>query len=367
MTYSPGVVVISLPCTSGIRPSWILHAIEQGFDGVFIASDGDECAYLADCSTRASRIVAEAQELLVEAGHEPQRLKMAAICSVCAEPFTRHVQQFGQALGRAGPVGGDVMTDYDVLVVGAGIGGMESALKLGDMGYQVLLVEKEASVGGKMILLSKVFPTLDCASCISTPKMAASIHHPNVTTLTYSEVDGIEPIGDGRFTRDDHAEGALRRRGGLHRLPEVRDGLHRVGARPVQRGHGRPPRGLHRLPAGRAQEGGHRARRLVAVLVHLPGRDPGPRLRVAHPQRRVREGVPARPRRDAARRHARARLLRAVRGRLHARLARGTAADPSAQAVHRRRALRRTSTARASRSPSRTAIASRSSAPARPA
>ncbi len=91
------------------------------------------------------------------------------------------------------------MTDYDVLVVGAGIGGMESALKLGDMGYKVLLVEKEASVGGKMILLSKVFPTLDCASCISTPKMAASIHHPNVTAMTYSEVDGIEPAGDGRF------------------------------------------------------------------------------------------------------------------------------------------------------------------------
>ena len=89
MTYSPGVVVISLPCTSGIRPSWILHAIEQGFDGVFIASDGDECAYLADCSTRASRIVAQAQELLVKAGHQSARLKMAAICSVCAEPFTQ--------------------------------------------------------------------------------------------------------------------------------------------------------------------------------------------------------------------------------------------------------------------------------------
>jgi heterodisulfide reductase subunit A len=91
------------------------------------------------------------------------------------------------------------MTDYDVLVVGAGIGGMESALKLGDMGYRVLLVEKEASVGGKMILLSKVFPTLDCASCISTPKMAASIHHPNVTTLTYTEVEGIRPGVSGRF------------------------------------------------------------------------------------------------------------------------------------------------------------------------
>ncbi|HMJ79835.1 MAG TPA: FAD-dependent oxidoreductase, partial [Candidatus Dormibacteraeota bacterium] len=89
--------------------------------------------------------------------------------------------------------------DYDVLVVGSGIGGMESALKLGDMGYRVLLVEKEASVGGKMILLSKVFPTLDCASCISTPKMAATIHHPNITALTYSEVEGITPRDDGRF------------------------------------------------------------------------------------------------------------------------------------------------------------------------
>ena len=89
--------------------------------------------------------------------------------------------------------------DYDVLVVGSGIGGMESALKLGDMGYKVLVVEKEASVGGKMILLSKVFPTLDCASCISTPKMASTIHHPNIKVLTYSEVKGIEPDADGHF------------------------------------------------------------------------------------------------------------------------------------------------------------------------
>ena len=89
--------------------------------------------------------------------------------------------------------------DYDALVVGSGIGGMESSLKLADMGYRVLVVEKEASVGGKMILLSKVFPTLDCASCISTPKMAATIHHPNITVLTYSEVDAIRRNGDGRF------------------------------------------------------------------------------------------------------------------------------------------------------------------------
>jgi coenzyme F420-reducing hydrogenase delta subunit len=103
MSYSPGIVVISMPCTSGIRPSWIHHAIRQGFDGVFIASDGDECAYLSDCSERASRIMSQAQALLSADGYQKGRLRMAAICSVCAEPFTRHVTQFSAALVELGP------------------------------------------------------------------------------------------------------------------------------------------------------------------------------------------------------------------------------------------------------------------------
>ena len=96
--YSPGVRVISMPCTSGIRPSWILHAIKQGFEGVFIASDGDECAYLPDCAKRASRIIAEAQTMLKAEGLLPQRIKMAAICSVSAENFAKHMNQFSEAL-----------------------------------------------------------------------------------------------------------------------------------------------------------------------------------------------------------------------------------------------------------------------------
>jgi len=93
----------------------------------------------------------------------------------------------------------DATRSCDVLIVGGGIAGMESALTLGDMGYKVALVEKEPSVGGKMILLSKVFPTLDCASCISTPKMAAVSHHPNVEVLTSSEIEAIAPREDGTF------------------------------------------------------------------------------------------------------------------------------------------------------------------------
>src|SRR5512143_1690394 len=96
--YSPGVRVISMPCTSGIRPSWILHAIQQGFEGVFIASDGDECAYLPDCAKRASRIIAEAQALLRTNGYDANRIRMAAICSVCAENFAKHMNTFTDAL-----------------------------------------------------------------------------------------------------------------------------------------------------------------------------------------------------------------------------------------------------------------------------
>jgi heterodisulfide reductase subunit A-like polyferredoxin len=94
--------------------------------------------------------------------------------------------------------------DYDVMIVGAGIAGMETAALLGDMGYKVLLVEKEPSIGGKSILLSKVFPTLDCASCIVTPKMSAVAHHPQVTPMVYTDVDGFVRNGDGSFTVDLH-------------------------------------------------------------------------------------------------------------------------------------------------------------------
>jgi heterodisulfide reductase subunit A len=79
----------------------------------------------------------------------------------------------------------------DALVVGGGIAGMQSALDLADQGYQVALVEKEASIGGKMIALSKVFPTLDCCSCITTPKMSAVAHHENILLYTYCEVQSV--------------------------------------------------------------------------------------------------------------------------------------------------------------------------------
>lgn len=80
----------------------------------------------------------------------------------------------------------------DALVIGAGIAGLQSALDLAEQGFRVAIVEREPSIGGKMISLSKVFPTLDCASCITTPKMAAAAHHEKITILTYSNVDALQ-------------------------------------------------------------------------------------------------------------------------------------------------------------------------------
>jgi F420-non-reducing hydrogenase iron-sulfur subunit len=100
MSYSPSVRVISVPCSGGIHPNWVVYALEAGFDGVFIAADGGDCAYLPDCTARTARIIESAQGLLKEKGRDPRRVKMAAICSVCSEPFVSHMRQFTEALGK---------------------------------------------------------------------------------------------------------------------------------------------------------------------------------------------------------------------------------------------------------------------------
>ncbi|ROQ89816.1 CoB--CoM heterodisulfide reductase iron-sulfur subunit A family protein [Desulfosoma caldarium] len=88
---------------------------------------------------------------------------------------------------------------FDALVVGGGIAGLQAALDLADQDYTVAVVEKDASIGGTMIRLSKVFPTLDCASCITTPKMAAAAHHKNIRLFTFCELESLHPNGSGTF------------------------------------------------------------------------------------------------------------------------------------------------------------------------
>ncbi len=89
--------------------------------------------------------------------------------------------------------------EYDVLVIGGGISGAEASINLANQGFKVLIVEKDLSVGGKMIHLSKVFPTLDCSACITTPKISQTARHPNITIYTYSQVNDIEKKSEHNF------------------------------------------------------------------------------------------------------------------------------------------------------------------------
>jgi heterodisulfide reductase subunit A len=82
------------------------------------------------------------------------------------------------------------------LVIGGGIAGIQAALDIADAGFPVYLVEREPSVGGRMAQLDKTFPTLDCSSCILTPKMVDVGQHPGIELMTYSEVDSVERDGD---------------------------------------------------------------------------------------------------------------------------------------------------------------------------
>ena len=87
----------------------------------------------------------------------------------------------------------------DVLVIGGGIAGIQAALDLAEMGIHVHLVEKSASIGGRMAQLDKTFPTNDCSTCILSPKMVDCARHPNITIHTLSEVQAASGEA-GNFT-----------------------------------------------------------------------------------------------------------------------------------------------------------------------
>ncbi len=109
-------------------------------------------------------------------------------------------------LAAAGPAPGGPSPAADppapaVLVVGGGIGGVQTALDLANGGLQVYLADASLSIGGTMAQLDKTFPTLDCSICILGPKLVEVAHHPNIELLTYSVIDRLAGQA-GRFTVD---------------------------------------------------------------------------------------------------------------------------------------------------------------------
>ncbi len=96
--YPATAYTINVPCSSGIKPKWIMHAFEKGFDGVFIAADGTDCPYNEKCTDMTGQLVGKVHEMMKKKNITPARLKMAAICSVCAEPFVKHMKTFHSEL-----------------------------------------------------------------------------------------------------------------------------------------------------------------------------------------------------------------------------------------------------------------------------
>ncbi len=96
--YPPTVYTITVPCSSAIKPRWILHAFAKGFDGVFIAADGSDCPYGESCTEKTGWLVQQTHELMKKKNIEPARLRMAAICSVCSESFVKQIKNFNEYL-----------------------------------------------------------------------------------------------------------------------------------------------------------------------------------------------------------------------------------------------------------------------------
>lgn len=91
------------------------------------------------------------------------------------------------------------MSEKSVVIIGAGIAGIQAALDLGDMGVKVNLIEKQPCIGGRMAQLDKTFPTLDCSICILAPKLSECYRHENITLYTLAEVQKVEGSA-GNFT-----------------------------------------------------------------------------------------------------------------------------------------------------------------------
>lgn len=98
--YPPAACVITVPCSGSIKPKWIMHAFDHGFDGVFIAADGTDCPYSETCTVATGSIVSMTHRMMEERGIDPVRLKMAAICSVCTDPYVKYVKEFSKALSE---------------------------------------------------------------------------------------------------------------------------------------------------------------------------------------------------------------------------------------------------------------------------
>ena len=181
--------------------SLIRKAIEeQKLDGVVVAA----------CSPRMHEPTF--RRACSEAGLNPYLCEMANLREHCSwvhekgEPTTAKaidiVRGLVEKVKRNKPLKPiEVPITKKALVIGGGIAGIQAALDIANCGHQVILVEKEPSIGGHMSQLDKTFPTLDCSQCILTPRMVEVAQHPNIKLYTYAELEHLDGfIGNFKAT-----------------------------------------------------------------------------------------------------------------------------------------------------------------------
>ena len=137
------------------------------------------------------------------AGLNPYLVEIANIREQCSWIHKDKIEGTEKAiiLGRAAIakvhlnaplVAGESPVIKRALVIGGGIAGIQTALDIADAGFEVDIVEKEPTIGGKMTQIDKTFPTLDCAACILTPKMVECAQNEKIHIYSYSEVSDVK-------------------------------------------------------------------------------------------------------------------------------------------------------------------------------
>jgi len=165
--------------------------VEHKLTGVVVAS----------CSPRMHEPTF--RQAVTTVGMNPYMLEMANIREHCSWVHTnRHdatekakdlIRLLVEKVKRNAPLEEiEVPVTQRVMVIGAGIAGIQAALDVAAAGYEVALVERQPSIGGYMAMLDETFPTLDCSQCILTPRMVEVMQSANITLHSFTEVEQVE-------------------------------------------------------------------------------------------------------------------------------------------------------------------------------
>ena len=189
----PGVVHVEenkYTCSEPGQAAIVKAIKDQRLDRVVVAS----------CSPRLHE--ATFRRTVESAGLNPYFFEMANVREHCSwihtdketatpKAFDLVRMAVAKALRNEALTRGSITIEKRALVIGAGIAGIQAALDIADAGHEVILLEREPTIGGRMAQLDKTFPTLDCSQCILTPKMVDAAKHPNITLYTWSELEKV--------------------------------------------------------------------------------------------------------------------------------------------------------------------------------